>query len=151
DRWVQGVASLLGSASRARLGVEIGAEHVTLNGELQAEPGAELERWLEQTRPGALDAALAMPAEVSFAIAAAGSEPGRAGTAAALARTFREVFGARLPPQDAVALETALVDLAESRGDRIAFGVSLEPVPQALLSVDVRDAAAFDRAIEQLL
>ena len=151
DRVVETLSSLLSSAARARVAVELGAEQVVVEGELEASPGGELARWLPEVKPGALDALLELPAEVSFAVASSSTEPGRAQSAARWAATAREIFGERLLQPDADELARTLRGLATSRGDELAFGVALDPIPRAVATFSVRDYAAFNGDFKRLL
>ena len=151
DAAVQDLVDTLQSARRARFVLEPYPDRMETRLEVEAEEQGAAAELISQMALGDLAAFVELPVGTVVGVSARNSRQTRTASARSLTEGLANLLGGRLADPDRDRVLQTLVDLAEGRGDHMAYGVLLADTgPSVVMRGQVDNPQRFDRGVRGL-
>jgi hypothetical protein len=149
---VTGLIDVLGSADELQLAVEPTADHLEARLELQPGKSGAAEQFVHGMTTGSAKPLLDLPLGTAFALLERTSASSRKASSQSTRDAIENLLGARLDAAARKQLEQTLADLAQGRGDVLAYALVFNPGhASATLESTVADPKALKKGVQELI
>jgi hypothetical protein len=137
---------IIGNLDSARIVLDVAEDALVADTTLvPAKETGPARLWVEGMKVGDAAGVLALQADAALAVGSRDADAQRAEQSNEVESAIRAVLGSRL--KDSSKLHEVFEEITKARDESLAFAVTLEDPPGAILRAPVRDSAAVDKAI----